>query len=131
MNQALQALREARSELSTEAKWLRTEFSPAGMVHRTMERHAKGALGVAFVAGLAVAWFVVRKRHPAPALEAPFRDERPRLPLRKLAGGGILATLAKAAMPLAIKYATSKPVLTSLFAAAQNYRARSTVRPDA
>jgi hypothetical protein len=113
MEHAQRTLREARAELTAEAGWLREKFSPANMVHRTVDKHTVGLLGAAFALGIGGAWMIFHKSSRGAPVKAsdgrrePFvQERRPR--------SGMAGNLLKAALPFVVKYATSQPVLTKI-----------------
>jgi hypothetical protein len=112
MNDALQSLREARRELSAEARWLRAELSPRRMVHRTVDQHTTGVLFAAFAAGLGGAWLLFHKRSSHGW--AQNGNKRYLISQRRRPCTGIGSTLVTAAVPLVLKCATSKPVITKI-----------------
>ena len=122
LNQALQDLRAARGELSAEARSLREKLSPSRAAHRALDRHTPAVLGTAFATGLATAWLILHKsRKPSPAevpRDAPHPGRRERF-----SPAGFSATLAKAAVPFLFKFATSKPILTTILNVATQRRA--------
>ncbi len=112
MNDALQSLREARGELSAQARWLRTELSPRRMVHRTIDRHTTGALFAAFAVGFGGALLIFHKRSSHAGAQnnhKHYLDSQ-----RRRRGAGIGSALVKTAVPLVLKCASSKPVMTKI-----------------
>lgn len=123
MTQALRSLREARGELTGEARWLRQEFRPGRVAHRAVDNHTTGALCTAFAAGLFVAWVIFHRRGKDSPARA-FREQRHPVAPQRHTGVGLAATLLKAAIPLALKFATSKPVLNKIINLGAARRAR-------
>jgi hypothetical protein len=44
LDQARQSIHDARRELTSEAQWLREEFDPRRIAHRTVDQHTTGVL---------------------------------------------------------------------------------------
>ena len=124
LNQALQTLQEVRGELSFEAAWLRDRLSPAKVAHRTLDNHTLLVMGTVFGGGLLAATALLRKgRHPV--VEAPrSRHAPPPSVAAPVAKASIISTLFTAAVPLVLKFATSKPVVTRLLDVAMHARRR-------
>jgi hypothetical protein len=127
--QALLALDQARGEISSEAQWLRWKLNPRLAAHRVVDNHTTTVLVSTFAAGLLLAWLALRDRgHKAP--KARHIDPEKYVPRKEPAKKGVLATLLAAAVPLALKYATSRPVLDRIIARVASkmpHRARSLV----
>jgi hypothetical protein len=125
LHYALQTLQDARGELTSEARWLRHEFSPRRMAHRAVDRHATGLLASAFGVGLVIAWMIFRK-----ASSQPKRIVVHEASAQPKSRGGIAGTIVKAAIPFVLKFATSPRFIESILnrsQAAKVHRARATV----
>jgi hypothetical protein len=109
IKEAMRTLAAARTEISAEAHWLREQLDPRLAAHRMVGNHTKGILVATFATGLGLAWLIFRHRSPA---RERFREPLLRKGKEEARKKGIIATLATAAVPLLIKVATSKPVVT-------------------
>jgi hypothetical protein len=123
---ALQTLRDARGELTSEARWLRNELDPRRMAHRAVDNHTTGMLATAFGAGLVIAWLIFHKAtNKSKQLPQPIEAR-----VKPQARGGIGGMLVKTAVPFVLKLATSKPFLEKVMGlsrAVTAHRARATV----
>lgn len=126
LNQALKTLDEVRGELSFEAAWLRDRLSPSKVAHRTLDQHTLLVLGTTLVGGLITGTVLFRKQPSAPALPAaPMTIPVTRAPKVK---ASLISTLFTAAVPLVLKFVTSKPVVTKLIDIAMIPRGRKAPR---
>lgn len=127
IKQALRTLEQSRREISAEAQWLRWKLDPRLAAHRMVDNHTTGLLVTTFVTGLIGAWLLFRKRrqpsHRAPRIEK-VRDEAKQMLNGKEAKRGLIGTLFAAAVPLAFKLATSKPVMERVAGQLKEHLAR-------
>jgi hypothetical protein len=125
--EAKRTLAQARWDLSAEANWLRRQLNPKLAAHRVLDNHTIGVLVTTFALGLGMAWMMFRHRHGGDKKET-YRPTLPKKVKEEAPKRGLLGMALKAAVPLAIKLATSKPVITRVLGKVQEHlahRARS------
>ena len=110
--EALRSLAESRAEIAIKVARLREKMDVKSAASRVVQRHPDGVIASGFVAGLALAFLVFHHRSAAreagDAAAHGFRSAATHRE-KKSADHSLAASLARAAMPVVVKLAFSKP----------------------
>lgn len=110
--EALQKLADSRGEIAIEVARLREKMNVKHAAWRVVQRHPDGVVATAFATGLAIAYLVFYHRSAAKQVDtaaAHWFKAAARPIARKSADQSLAASLARAAMPVVMKIALSKP----------------------
>ncbi len=115
--QALRALAQGRAEIRAEVHHLRSQLSPARVMHRVVDRHASLMVFLAFTAGVIPALFLFRSKRASDSMHHPVTVSVTKAPPKSLSGvvlTGALGILGKTALPVLLKSAILPRVLDAL-----------------
>ena len=111
-HEALRKLAESRAEIAIEMARLREKMDVKRAARRVVQRHPDGVIASGFVTGLALAFLVFHHRpaaREAGAAAAHGIRSATKHREKKRADHSLAASLARAALPVVVKLALSKP----------------------